>query len=344
MVFSELIIKIPYSLIWHIINFFRKEKVIAFYADNELDFVCFKNDYKYLKNTIIIAKNREVKNNLLKYNINAKIYPSFPNVIIMARHSLHKFPEKKIIKIGIKHGIYHFKTFISAKKFNKFDLYFMTSEYENNEAKQIGIINSISGSFPKLDDLFDENEINKFKLIKNKYNKKILLFTATWDKSGVSAIEKWYDKLNNFTDEYEVFVTLHHWVSQNYIKKIKENKNINLITDYNLNKYLFIADVLIGDTSSIIGEFAALEKPIITFKIEAKGRLKENIINMLDDITYRITDVDEIKPILNKIWITGNEKLSNFPKYKNILFDLPLGNAGKQRAKLISEFIQSKIN
>ena len=262
----------------------------------------------------------------------------------MARHSLHKFPEKKIIKIGIKHGIYHFKTFISAKKFNKFDLYFMTSEYENNEAKQIGIINSISGSFPKLDDLFDENEINKFKLIKNKYNKKILLFTATWDKSGVSAIEKWYDKLNNFTDEYEVFVTLHHWVSQNYIKKIKENKNINLITDYNLNKYLFIADVLIGDTSSIIGEFAALEKPIITFKIEAKGRLKENIINMLDDITYRITDVDEIKPILNKIWITGNEKLSNFPKYKNILFDLPLGNAGKQRAKLISEFIQSKIN
>lgn len=342
MVFSELIIKLPYSIIWYIVTFFRKDKIVAFYAENELDFECFKNDYKHLKNIKIIAKNNKVKNDLLKHNIKADTYPSFPNVIIMARHSIHKFPAKNIIKIGIKHGIYHFKTFISAKKFNRFDLYFMTSEYENNEAKAIGITNSISGSFPKLDELFDDKIIKTYENAKKKYQKKILLFTATWDKSGLSAVEKWYDKLEILTKEYEIFVTLHPWIDEKYKSKIKSNNKIKLIEDYNVNKYLYLADVLIGDTSSIIGEYFALNKPIISFNIQAKGRLKENIINMLDDISYRINDFDEINPTLTNIWKEGNKKLVNYSKYQEILFDLPLGNAGEKRAKLIEEFINSK--
>lgn len=344
MVFSEILIKIPYTIVWNIITFFRKEKQIAFYCDNELDYIVFKNIHKHLDNIVFIAKNKKTQARLKKYNINAKLYPQFPDVLIIARVSLHKFPAKGMLKIGMQHGVYHFKNFISPKKYSPFDLYFVTSEYEKKEAIEHGIKNVVSGSYPKIDNLFDKLEIENYEKLKEKYkDKKIILFTSTWDKSGLSAIDKWYDKLDDLSNKYHIFVSIHQWTDTKYKNILSENERITLIKEVDMNRYLYISDYLIGDTSSIIGEFASLKKPILTFEIKAQGRLSQNIVNMLDDITFRINEFEEIEIVLDEIEQNGNIKLKNYDKYLNILFDLPLGDAGKKRAKIIKDFLEKKL-
>jgi hypothetical protein len=155
MVFSELLLKVPFEVGCFIKNNILRKKEIYFYVDNILDYMIFKNIHKYMDNIKFIAKNTTVKNKLQKYGVNAEPYPVFPKVIIMARHSLHKFPSKQIISIGLRHGAYHFKDFISSKKYNRFDLFLLTSEREVEEARSKGIETAISGGFPKIDDLFD---------------------------------------------------------------------------------------------------------------------------------------------------------------------------------------------
>lgn len=341
MVFSEYILKVPYSIVWYIKRLFRKEKEIIFYCDNFLDYICFKNDLKYLPKVKLIAKNKKVQKELSDYGVESDLYPAFPDVLIMARHSLHKFPVEKIYKIGVKHGVYHFKNFIAAEKFNRFDAYFMTSNYEVTEAINHGIKNAVSCSFPKIDDLFDENNILEFQEFRKKFDEReILLFSSTWDKSGLSAIEKWYDRLEELTSKYNIFVTLHPWVNEQYKDRIKSTKNITFIEDPDINKYLYISDYLVGDTSSIIGEFCTLKKPIITFRVPVQGRLIQNIVDMLEDMTYRIDNFDEIEKILNSIKNNGDVKYNIYDKYINIMLDTPLGNMGKKRAIMIMDLIE----
>lgn len=347
MVFSELLIKIPYSITWKILTSIRKKKQISFYCDNELDYIVFKNIHKHLDNITFIAKNKEVKKALLKYNVESKVYPQFPDVLIIARISLHKFPAKNMLKIGMQHGVYHFKDFIAAKKFNRFDLYIVSSKYEMEEAKKHGIKNLAYANYAKIDDLFDESKIEEFEefktnILSENNQKKVLLFSATWDKSGLSAVEKWYDKLDKISDKYHIFVTLHPWIDEKYIDKIKATKNVTLILEADINKYLYIADFLIGDTSSLIGEYLALQKPIITFKTNAQGRLTQNIVNMIKDISYQIDTFEEIDPTIQNINTSGDIKKDIYPKYIQKLYDLPLGNGGKQRAEIINEFLRER--
>ncbi len=45
--------------------------------------------------------------------------------------------------------------------------------------------------------------------------------TATWDKSGQSAVERWADKLAPLTQRYNVMVTVHPWTSAHFIEQIR---------------------------------------------------------------------------------------------------------------------------
>lgn len=341
MVFSEYILKIPYSVIWYMRRLFRSKREVIFYCDNILDYLYFKNDLKYLPEVKVVAKNKKVQFELNRYNVISTLYPAFPDVLITARHPLHKFPVKLIYKIGVRHGVYHFKNFIATEKFNRFDAYFMSSKYEVEEAKHLGIRNVYSCSTPKSDDFFDDEKINEFKEFRKQFDdREIILFSATWDKSGLGAVEKWYDKLDLLSGKFNIIVTLHPWISQEYKEKVKSNKNIHFIEDNDLNKYLYISDYLVSDTSSIIGEFACLQKPIITFKIPVQGRLIQNVVDMLEEMSYRVDDFEEIEGVIGLIQANGDVKAPIYEKYLNILYDLPFGNNGKKRAEMIRKLIE----
>lgn len=346
MVLTELLLKIPYRFAWRLSNASNYSFPIVFYCTEYVDYLVFAPIRKHLPELTIVAKNKKVQEILSKKGISSILYPAYPKVVIMARHALHMFPSKKIIKIGMRHGAYNFKKFINAKKYNRFDLFLFTSENEVKSAIDFEINIGVAVGFPKIDELHDNSITNqKILMLKNNLrfdpNKKTILFSATWNKSGISAIEKWYNKLDEFTDKFNVLVTVHPFTEQRIISTIENNSNIYFIKNENINAYLVIADLLVSDTSSIIGEYCTLNKPIITFRIEERGRLNPEIIAMLDEISFRIDDFNELKNMVTKALNDSYKHSEKRIYYSSRMFKNLNGTAGKEAAKVIEEHITS---
>lgn len=315
MVFSEFLLKIPYTIAWHTLKILKKTSGTVFYCKNYQDYVILKNLIKKFDNITIITEDTELNKQLKLEGYEVKSLPVFPDNVIMARHANHKFPCSAIKKIGLRHGVYHFKNFISPIKYNVFDLFLFTSESEVLEAKEIGITCGTYGGYPKIDD-FNEDCSD----LRNKFDDRpIILFSATYTKSQLSAIDRWYDKLDKLKDKYNILVTIHPFNDKKYSDKLKSIDGVTFLENENLIPYMKISDILISDTSSIIGEYVYQIKPIITFKIPLIKRLGTYVYKMLPEISYQIDEFEELESTIDKIISDGVDevKLNKMEEFKS---------------------------
>ena len=317
---------LPYWLGWSLQHKKRKTPLIDFYCDNVTDFICFKKVLTHFPEMRVIAKNPAVQAELKSYNIDALLYPSYPDVVIMCRHSAWRYPLPQITKIGMRHGPYHFKDFIKAEYYNEFDHFFFTSPDEASQAEALGIRHGAGPGFPKLDDAFDGTITNsQLEDLKKKIginsHLPTVIFSATWSEDNYSAILKWYQKVSLLTKEYNVLVTVHEWTPQTIKDELSKNEDIYYLEDKEVLPYLILADVMIGDTSSIIAEFTALDKPVITFRIPAEKRISREIVQMLDEITFRVDSFEEMKVTLKQIF-TNKQDIHKVKRvyYNEIMF------------------------
>ena len=339
MVFSYYLWKIPYSIIWEIKNLFEKTEDVVFYCADELDWIVFKNVYKHLHNVSIVSKNKKVQLDLQKLGIKSTLMPAFPKVVIMARHALHKFPYNKITKIGMRHGAYHFKKMISKDKYNAFDLFFFTSSKELEIAEKLGITSGAVGGFPKLDDAFNDSIHNSDmeelrKKIGINPNKPTILFSATWDRTGMSAIHKWIDQIDSLSDDYNILVTLHPFIRNKY-----KFQKCYFINDKNILPYLKLSDIIIGDTSSILAEACALNKLIITFRIDNAKRLSNEIKKLISEISIQIEDFSELKSTISNLLLNPHCLRRSQEKWNTIMFDKLDGKHARRMAKVLEKML-----
>jgi CDP-glycerol glycerophosphotransferase (TagB/SpsB family) len=263
----------------------------------------------------------------------------------MARHAHYRFPCNSIVKVGLRHGPYHFKKMIDASKYNKFNLFLMTSETEVKVAKKLGIKNVVSGGFPKLDSLLDSSISSIYldrlsKEINLDKNKKTLLFSATWDDSKMSAIDKWINKLSTLTNRFNILVTVHPFTNEGYKKILRKNFDITFIGNCDLYPYMKISDALISDTSSIIAEYCSLYKPIICFKTPDTKRTESEVQNIIESISLTDGDFDElIKNIDNELANPEKRKSEQIHAVK-IFFDDDKPDKGEKTSKIIMNFLQ----
>ena len=344
MVFSYYIKKYPYKAMWRLSRLFGNPPKISAYIAMPMDYIVLKPVLKHFHDIHYIAKNSETLEYLKSEGIKNISKYGYPDVVIMCRHSTYRFPEEKIIKIGFRHGAYHFKAFVSADDYNTFDLYFMTSEKEVAIAKELGIVSAVSGGFPKLDPAFDGTMNEEYLLPYRKkanldLNKRTVIFCTTWDGSGMSAIEKWAEKLDELTSQYNIVVTLHPWVSQKYYKMIENNPNVYLINENDVLPYLMISDVMVGDISSIIAEFCALDKPVITFKVQAGKRIVPEVVEIISDISIQIDDFSELNGAIVHSLNIPIEKSPARKAANQIMFDTLDGRSGERAAQVIKEFL-----
>jgi CDP-glycerol glycerophosphotransferase (TagB/SpsB family) len=103
----------------------------------------------------------------------------------------------------------------------------------------------------------------------------------------MSAIHQWYDRVGSLKDNYNILVTVHSWMSEKYRSALENNKDIVFITDYEIWRYIKIADICIGDSNSLVAEFCLLNKPIITFRVPASSRTMNDVVELLDRISCR---------------------------------------------------------
>lgn len=344
MVFSYFLLKYPYQFTWEILNLINKRRNTYFYAEELLDYIVFKPVQKYLKNIPVIVKNSEIKNQFKSVSCAESSFFKFPKALIMCRHVCHKFPEKKILKFGFRHGAYHFKKLTDASNYNAFTKYFVTSQSEVDLARKSGIHSTVSIGYPKLDPAFN-GEIDNQQLMQLHQSllfsstKKTLLFTTTWDKSGMSAIDTWINSLDQLSEIYNIMVTVHPWTSQRYKHQLLANKKIHFINHPDVLPFLMLSDCVIGDTSSILAEACALNKSILTIKTGQTKRSLSEIDELIKSISFQINPKDNLLKninyaVQNPLELQGQRKSAN-----KIMFDNLDGKAGERAAGIILEYL-----
>ena len=343
MILSYYILKYPYILACYLIKLFRGKKQIVFYCDNELDYeICRNIDIPGIE---YVARNRKIADKLKSHVTKVRTWPVFPDAVIMARHALHRFPCGSITRIGLRHGPYHFKKMIDPSRYNAFDLFLMTSAHEVEKARRCGITNSVDGGFPKLDSLLDGSiDSSTLQKLKNRLNldpeKKTLLFSATWNNSGMSAVNLWYDKLDQLTDKYNILATVHPFTSRKIIEIIKSTENVHYIENVSLYPFMLLSDLLISDTSSIIAEYCPLDRPIICFNTGISKRTEPEVTGIINDLTHKIGDFNELAGRLDSIFDNPANLSDARKRALEIFFGDSIGNHCRKSTLLISGFLK----
>lgn len=343
MVLSYYVLRPFYNAVWYTLKLFRKEVFAVFYCDDAFDAGLFANVQKHLKPLPLVAKNKKVARKLSELGFrDVKVLPVFPDVVIMVRNMAWKFPCPGIVRIGFEHGAYNFKRFSKAHYYNLFSVFFMTSSHDVERVRKLGVTTAEAIGYPKLDS-FISGETN-VPDIPEKFRdpgKQTLLFSATWDGSGMSAVQLWYDQLPRLTSGYNVWITLHPWVSETYRRVIENCPGVYVIKEYEVLPYIAAADVCIGDTSSIIAEFCLLDKPVITFRVPPTPRTLDDVIALIDDVSIRIDAFDELSEAIPVALDTASDLSQRRRAATERFFDRPDGNAGKRAAERILELVPS---
>ncbi len=342
MVFSYYFTRLPYRLAYKLLKLIGGTRKTVFYCREIQDWDAFEPVQKYLKPLTIVSNKPFVRKHFRDLGVRVKNLPVFPNAVIMARHSCYKFPSDEIIKIGMRHGPYHFKKMTRAENYNQFDRYLMTSIDDVNEGVKIGIKCAVAVGYPKLDPALNHEYSSDTLLSLEKqaniqHGKPLLLFSATWTGSGMSAIDTWYRRLHELKQRYNVIVTLHPWIDESYRKAIKDQGIF--VIEGNHIPYMSLADIVIGDTSSLLAEACALDKPIITWQTDKAKRSLDKIDDILRSISIRIASWDDLEVSI-ELLLKDPLLFSDARKKANkLMFDELDGQAGLRAAKAIIELL-----
>jgi len=340
MVPAYYIFRYPYTLIWHYKKWRAKTEGVVLYCANILDYQIFAPVQKYLKPLPVVAKDKKAQKELASIGVKSRTLPSFPDGVIMCRHAAYRFPAKAVKKIGLRHGAYHFKPFASTESYNLVDKYFMTSRDEVRRAQAAGIHSGVAIGYPKLDPAFD-GTYNKGYLDKLREelhlapDKKTVLLTTTWDKSGLSAISQWIHCLDTLSHHYNVLVTVHPWTSRENVEKIQSSPGVVFLGKKDAVPYIMLADVCVGDASSILAECCALDKPMVTFKVAEGKRTVSHVQDMIREFSIQINDASELEEAVSECIEHPEEKRTQRAAANQIMFDVLDGRAGQRAANEI---------
>ena len=221
-----------------------------------------------------------------------------------------------------------------------FDLYLTQGPYFTERFNKLKSIykdfDVIETGWPKLDIYGTDKtafEQERRELLQ-KYNaKKILLYAPTFSPKLTSApflVEQIKSLSEN--KEYLILLKFHPLMDVSWIQIYKdlanEIPNIIFETEKNIIKFLFISDVLISDTSSVIYEFLLLDKPVITFN------------NISDNILWQnSSDYNELIPLVEK-----NLNEDPYSKERKFIFEnyhpYNDGKSAKRMVDAVADYIK----
>lgn len=166
-----------------------------------------------------------------------------------------------------------------------FDVYLTQGPYFTERFNQIKAKHQnfevIETGWCKLD-VYEKNKesylAEKAELLQTHHAKKLLVFAPTHNVSMNCApfLVTEFEQLAS-NKEYLIVVKFHDLtkpeVMTTYEALAKKHDNILLSKDPNISKLIYIGDLLISDTSSVVYEFILLDKPVLTFKSKAENIL-----------------------------------------------------------------------
>lgn len=191
-----------------------------------------------------------------------------------------------------------------------FDLYCthgkVTTQRFEELANKHGYFDVTETGWPKLDNLFtcQPYKVDNINTETNTNKKPIILYAPTFSPSLTSA-PSLFPQLSNLIkeDNFHWLIKFHPKMDNQWIENYKslEGRNCQVVETNNISSLLKAANILISDTSSVIGEFALLGKAIITLNnsdpgeylidIKKPNELKNSITRALEPEPKLLTEL-----------------------------------------------------
>lgn len=332
MVFSQYLFQPLYSLWWRILDLASPRRETVFYCHTPVDMEIWLPVQKYLKPVRLVSDKTRTRRVLAARGYQCGRLPAWPKAVIMCRVSAHKFPSPKVIKIGMNHGAYHFKRLTSARNYAPFSLFMFSSASDLATAKSKGISCGKAIGYPKLDPYLGQKP-------EKHQGKPLLVFSATYERSGMSAVQLWAHRLAELTERYEIRVTLHPWIHERWRCLIRDTPGVKLIEGDSPLPHIMESDVCISDTSSICGDICALDKPLITWILPPAPRTVPEVISLLENCSERVRSFEELVPAIERCLTAPESRKEARHEAARIFCGELNGLAGKRAAEEILKIL-----
>lgn len=124
--------------------------------------------------------------------------------------------------------------------------------------------------FPRNDYLFTECTPENIARLKERYHlsqhKKLVLYAPTWRKANSFNLALNFSLLlDSLEDEYEFALRVHHFSASALDEKLLDSRVINLTKGISMEECFLLADILITDYSSLMFDYALLDRPLLFF-------------------------------------------------------------------------------
>ena len=366
-------------------------KHLVFYSESNGFYKYFKGIIEYLlEHTNItihyitsdyndnIFKLAEKNNQLKAYYIEEKklitlMMKMDADVVVMTMpdldtyHIKRSYVRKDITYVFIPHGIDSINLTQRYKSINAYDVFFACGKYQRLEAEKtyehFGLQRKIyDWGYSLLDDMINDYQKEIKDNPKKSSKTKSILIAPSWQKDNICdlCLEEVIDALKK-NKNYKITVRPHPQEVRHMPEKFemlkekyKDNKNIEIQTDFAKNDTIFKADLLITDWSSIGYEYAyTTKKPVIFINTPMKimnPNYKDIDIEPINiwsrDIIGKSVDLKNVKNIDKDV----SYLLENGKKYEKDINKMlkdsiyNLGTSASVGAKYIIECIQNRID
>lgn len=219
------------------------------------------------------------------------------------------------LKVQVFHGLeYKKKGHFIIRGF--FDMYCTQGPITTNRFNQLAqkhkYFSVIETGWPKLDTLFSASRLATV----NQQGLPCILYAPTFSPSLTSAphlLETITKKISKGT-EFWIFKfhpKMDIELIKPYEKLAAQFKNVFLSTSPTISPALQTADVILSDTSSVIGEFLLLDKPAVTYKNSAPGKELINFTEA-DLLSAKLDEAINAGPNLRLEISKSNQQLHPF--------------------------------
>ena len=236
------------------------------------------------------------------------------------------------VKIQVFHGLeWKKKGHFVIRDF--FDLYCTHGPATTSRFKQLAskhdYFDVVETGWPKLDHLFTTPAMPLKDHLKSQ-DKKIILYAPTFSPALTSAPEL-FDEIKRLseTKSYHWLIKFHPKMAKKWCEKYQSlvADNVSIITSASINVLLQTADIMVSDTSSVIGEFSLLNKPTISLNNKEPG-----------DYLVNIEKADQLEPAIEQALNPSNKLKTAIKAYADDLHPYQDGLAA-QRILLATENI-----
>jgi len=324
-------------------------------------------DQKRFLGIFLISRKKRIAENLVQQGYDITDETAGFDIIVSG--DALRNPEKygDVIRIHLDHGV-GIKTLrirnIVKQKDYRYHV-FLEGQYWYDYIKSLKWENKadfyITG-IPKLDPFFWKDHFDNNALLKSMNldpDKKTILYAPSYKPSCIEYIK---GKIADLVPEYNLIVKLHpyswggkyasHSQHKFYENLAEKHKEVYLIREdeFDIYPYLYLADTMISDTSSVINEFLALGKFGIIYVLpyeklnhsDGMPVLSVDPKEWLAGAFPHMHSPDDLLPAVEKALKPTDEMKQKLMEYKDYFFTGLDGKSGMRVKEAIDKMVKEK--